>query len=115
MGRGVLPFAALVGKDKEVTTVFHELLEVLEFVGREGLLGRSNHEEVSPLDLLEVDHILVESDLHGGESTLCVSLYFFTNFFRFDPGFPISCFPVSKMIYLAEDLPPFDCSLFKLI
>lgn len=59
----VLLVSALVADNHQVSSTFHILDEVSNFLGAEILLGGRDNEQVGFLDFLELDGILVESDL----------------------------------------------------
>lgn len=66
----VLAFAALVGEDEEVAPIFDVLLEVFDFGGGEVVLGGCDDKEVGLFYFIEVDDVLIESDLDVSFCTL---------------------------------------------
>lgn len=59
----VLLVSSLVADDHQVSSTFHILDEVGDFLRAEILLGGSDDEQVGLLDFLKLNGILVESDL----------------------------------------------------
>ena len=68
---GVVPaVASLVRENKQVAPIFDILLEILDFGGGEGIFGRGEDEELCFFDFIEIDGVLVKSNLHRRGRTL---------------------------------------------
>ena len=78
----VLSIASLVREDHQIASVFNIPLQILDLSGSEGIFGSSEDEKVSFFDLLEIDSVLVESNLSLNNPYFVTFLVLFDKLFK---------------------------------
>ena len=80
MKGSVLSVAALMGEDEEIASVLDKPFKIVDFGGREVVLGCGDDEKMGFFDLFKVDGFLIESDLGVTHSYLVALLVFLQEF-----------------------------------